>query len=201
MSAYQDHKRRWSACKLCVLSKTRHSVVLCRGKLPCTVLFIAEAPGTSEDMMGVPLVGPAGHLFDHILKESGFERIRYAMTNLVACIPILQERSEGRGRVKSNVEPKWIKACSLRLKELVEIAKPKHIVCVGSLSETHARVSVGDSPIHPRYKWHKIIHPSAILRMDVSQKNLAYQRAVVVLQDLAEDILNPVRNVDKVSGE
>ena len=40
-----------------------------RGSIPFNVLFVGEAPGESEDVLGFPFVGPAGKLLDHIIKE------------------------------------------------------------------------------------------------------------------------------------
>jgi uracil-DNA glycosylase family 4 len=45
-------------------------VVLVRGSVPCDVLFIGEAPGQSEDVVGRPFVGPAGKLLDRIIEDA-----------------------------------------------------------------------------------------------------------------------------------
>jgi DNA polymerase len=38
--------------------------------VPCDVLFIGEAPGESEDAIGIPFIGPAGHLLGRIIDEA-----------------------------------------------------------------------------------------------------------------------------------
>jgi len=101
---YKQHREKWNDCEKCELCNQRGSVVLARGKIPCDLLFIGEAPGQSEDVLGVPFVGPAGKLLDSIIDQAtltgraeyspgsgkpvpneNFPRI--AFTNLVSCIP------------------------------------------------------------------------------------------------------------------
>lgn len=47
-----------------------------------TYVFIGEAPGKREMMIGRPLVGPAGRVFDECLEGSGIPRHRCYLTNL-----------------------------------------------------------------------------------------------------------------------
>ena len=88
LSIFQKHCERWkNGCgsRLCFGVK---NVCLARGKVPCDVLFVGEAPGESEDTIGKPFVGPAGKLLDYIIGRAlqGTE-LRAAFTNLVCCIP------------------------------------------------------------------------------------------------------------------
>ncbi len=186
MTPYQKHKRKWRKCRECTLCENRRTVVLVRGKLPCDVLFCGEAPGESEDVLGRPFVGPAGKLLDQIilyavnaLGTGGAVTVgppfRFAFTNLVACIP----KEDGK---KATEPPKEaIKACSNRLREIIEIAKPKVILAVGSLATKHLP-KVTDLPIT------SIVHPAGIMRLDVSQRGLAVQRATVILSDVFEEL-------------
>jgi uracil-DNA glycosylase len=97
VTPFQLHVNRWGDCQQCELHRVRHKVVLARGRVPCDVLFIGEAPGASEDVLGLPFVGPAGHMLDYIIersigehnelrKEKGLPGLRVAMTNLVCCM-------------------------------------------------------------------------------------------------------------------
>lgn len=145
MSKWTQHKEKWSSCNLCDLCEKRTKVVLTRGNIPCEVLFIAEAPGPSEDVIGRPLVGPAGKMLDDMIedavenvrpletppnKRSPWEPPTFAFTNLISCIP-LDDAS-----AKFGEPPRYaILACRDRLREFVAIAQPKLIVCVGKLAE------------------------------------------------------------------
>lgn len=182
-SNWKSHVKKWAKCERCPLHSTRRKVVLCRGSLPCDVLFIGEAPGVSEDVHGIPFFGPAGHLLDHLISEAGgnvadhdISPLRMAFTNLVGCIPIGDDGDKTREPSKES-----IKACEPRVVELVKLAKPKLVVFVGQLSEktivkAPGRYGIGVPTV-------SIIHPAAILRADISQKGFAIQRAVVTLAD------------------
>jgi len=146
--------------------------------MPCEILLVGEAPGSSENMLGKPFCGPAGKLLDHIMLQAWGEHYRdYALTNLVACIPLLKDES-GRKSKLSDPPKEAIEACAPRLDEFLEIARPDAIVAVGKLSKKHlgSRAVAG------------IVHPAAILRADVSQRGLAIQQSIVILRDVQEGL-------------
>lgn len=181
MSKYQTHRRKWIHCERCVLHCGRMKVVLARGRVPCDVVLIGEAPGPSEDVIGRPFVGPAGKLLDRILDAAlaDLGSVRYAITNLVACIP----REGGAAGAKWAEPPKEaIEACAPRLREFLRLANPSALVALGKLAEKHVQSL-------PGYAQHSTYHPAAILRMDVSQRGLATQRAINVIRGAAADIV------------
>lgn len=187
MTLYKKHKAKWSNCKRCGLCRTRKRVVLARGKLPADILFIGEAPGASEDVIGKPFVGPAGKLLDKIIGLGIFGQYNYVMTNLVACIPKGDDGSKVGEPSKECIE-----ACSFRLKEFVQLVKPKLVVLVGRLAAKHVYGQAQFDPpwlVPPDYlDFLEIIHPAAILRMDVSQKGLAIKRCVVIMENAVENL-------------
>lgn len=166
MSLFSSHVERWRDCEGCSLSSRRSRVVLYRGKIPCDVLLVGEAPGDSEDVVGVPFVGPAGRLLDAMIAES-FGRItfcpvcrktgrfekQYTDGSQFECDQ-WHKTGEGdvlrvgftnlvgcipRGEDGAKIgepEDEAIRACSDRLREIVGVAKPKLIVQVGRLAET-----------------------------------------------------------------
>jgi len=186
---WAEHKKRWKDCDGCFLCETRKNVVLLRGKIPADVLFLGEAPGASEDVLGQPFIGPAGKLLDSIVQEAmeQSKTVRVAFTNLVACIPIGDEGSKTQEPSKES-----IKACADRLKEAVHLVKPKGIVCVGKLAKKHVigqadfsyRKDYGLSwiPSHDFLRFTEIVHPAAILRSEVSQ-TIMVQRCVATLAE------------------
>lgn len=179
---YRQHKKAWKDCKRCALHKRRTNVVLLRGKIPCDVLFVGEAPGVSEDVLGVPFIGPAGKLLDRIIVNTKeyYGNTRIAFTNLVACVP---KDSEGN----KTEEPKHssILRCAGRLQQIIEIADPQTIIAVGKLAKKY----IIDKPTFPLQRNAiSVIHPAAILRLDVSQQSLAVHRVVVQLQRIFTEI-------------
>lgn len=182
MTPFQRHKRKWNNCKRCLLHKVRNCVVLARGMVPAPILFIGEAPGASEDVIGRPFVGPAGKLLDKMIEQSIDGQVDYCLTNLVACIP----KEDGKKLAEPSEE--CIEACSGRLYELVRMCNPKGIVLVGRLADKHFAVGPRTLDGYTIKRVTSIIHPAAILRMDVSQRGLAVQRCIVALEDVVEEI-------------
>ena len=177
MGAWTDHVSRWKDCEKCPLCQQRDRICLARGTLPCDVLFIGEAPGASEDAIGRPFVGPAGALLDQIIDRSIGKLASIAMTNLVCCYP-----REAKERGDNQPGHSDILSCRPRLIEFVNIARPKLIVCVGSLASEY--VDHRDS-----VQCVDVVHPAAILRMPLAQKQMAVQRVVVTLLNAVNDVL------------
>jgi DNA polymerase len=167
---FQLHRDKWRDCDLCQLCNVRTKVVIARGSVPADVLFVGEAPGASEDVVGSPFVGPAGRLLDHIIEAAIEEQHSWAMTNLVCCIP------KDLGGDKGEPPKESILACRPRLMEFMELCRPRLIICVGQLSKRWTP-EVDDIPKA------SILHPAAILRMDAGQRPLAIKRCVVAVSD------------------
>lgn len=189
ITTYRQHKLKWSECNLCALQDTRRKVVLARGTVPCDILFIGEAPGPSEDVVGVPFIGPAGKLLDQMIQlsidemrwETG-ERFNHALTNLIGCIPIETGSSKFAEPPEESIE-----ACSIRLQEFVRLAKPKAVVLVGKSAQK--AVSGSEALDWPVLHWAEITHPAAILRANISARGLEIQRCVVQLKGLCSQMV------------
>jgi uracil-DNA glycosylase family 4 len=195
MTPYQQHKADWSECRKCKLCEGRTKVCLVRGSLPAQVLFLGEAPGPSEDVIGKPFFGPAGDLLQEMIDEAVGTRVTYAFTNLIACIPMDDDNS------KFTEPPKYaVEACRPRLIEIIKIVKPRLIFLVGKAAEKYApsqsEYGVGDMSVCdwllPRdnglVHYEKLVHPAFILRADVSQRGLAIQRCVATIFAATRDI-------------
>lgn len=189
---WSEFREKWKDCEECVLHKTRQHICLARGKVPCDVLFIGEAPGQSEDTLGQPFVGPAGHLLDDMISEAVQDICptttetslpRIAFTNVVCCLPV-----DATG--KKAVEPlaEHAKACSTRLIEFVEqVAQPKLIIYVGKYAAKYVSKAFAGRKIYCPTQ--EIMHPAAILRSDVGQRGLFMQRATITIRDAFESLL------------
>ena len=212
VSRYAQHARNWNGCKRCPLWETRRNVVLARGKIPADVLLIGEAPGPSEDVLAQPFIGPAGKLLDRAIAEAnrmvaidelGNDIVttvtdRIAFSNLIACIPLDEEA----GRKFTEPPESSIVACAPRLRELVAIAAPRAIVCVGGHAKEWVPVILESTALDARgmrkeakagglpttWVYYSVQHPAAILRMNVAQQGLAYQQLVVTLSDVFDSL-------------
>ena len=191
---YKEHKAKWVDCDKCGLCTNRSKVIFARGSLPCDVLFIGEAPGVSEDTIGTPMIGPAGKLLDYVISTSqnnvkAAGGIKFAITNLVSCIPL-----QDNGAKSSEPPKESIEACLPKLYEFIRIAKPRAIVFVGKLAEEWvdpAKIKLRVEEPHDHENYVSIAHPAMILRADISSKDLLIQRCVTTVTDLFEELLVP----------
>ncbi len=194
MTPWQRHQAKWLQCQRCELCHGRKHVVLCRGELPCAVLFAGEGPGESEDVMGRPFCGPAGQLLDAIVKESlaaaGAPDLSCAFTNLVACIP----RDEV-DRKADEPPPEAVDACAPRLAELVAMAKPQLIVCVGGLAKDELMSARGKRGTLRDWSGElvDVVHPAAILRANPAQRGLMVRRCVARLANAVQTVIEQRR--------
>lgn len=183
-SRYELYLREWDNCQRCGLCETRKKVVHCRGRLPAVILCVAEAPGSSENSLGVPLIGPAGKLFDHVLSRAVPEGVTYCLTNLVGCIPLNVEE----GGKLSQPPDESVEACAPRLVEVFEMCQPKLVVRVGKLSQDWLDPKNKHSVKFPRpVPFVDILHPAAVLRSQPVSRGLLVQRMVVTLRNGIEE--------------
>lgn len=179
---WRMHVDKWKSCKLCPLHTQRTNIVLARGMIPASIVFVGEAPGESENIIGQPFVGPAGRKLDEIIEEA-WSRIEvelgvkptYALCNLVACFP--KEAKDAKINEPAKAE---ILACRPRLEEFIALCRPRLVVAVGKLAEAYMP-DVGVEVVG-------IVHPAAIVRMPVAQQGMAINKAVVTLVTAIESI-------------
>lgn len=184
MTRFQLHVEQWKDCTRCSLHHMRTRVVHFRGSVPCDVLFLGEAPGESEDVIGQPFIGPAGKLLDQIIERSigevnqhraadGQNGLSYGMTNLVGCLP----RGEDGAKTGEPEGPE-IRQCAPRVEDLVDMCSPLLIINVGAL----ARKWLDSVLPHRQMKSASIEHPASILRANIAQRGLAIQKAIVTIR-------------------
>ena len=201
LSLFASHVERWkNGCGSDQCDPKKKKVVLARGSLPCDVLFVGEAPGESENVLGVPFAGPAGRLLDQIIQASlgGVETtypdsthdtrpLRVAFTNVVCCIPRDPENPLEKW---TEPEDEQIESCRDRLEEFIgKVAKPRLVVMVGKVAEHWLTQGYKHSiKIPETCKTVAITHPAAILRAPTVQRDFAVQRCVVTLSNAVEDL-------------
>lgn len=75
-------------CTLCPLAaQGRTAPVEGLGPVAARVMLVGEAPGATEDKLGIPFVGQAGKLLDQLLEKQGVRRDDCWVTNVVKCRP------------------------------------------------------------------------------------------------------------------
>lgn len=177
------HVATWQDCKRCDLCKTRKNVVISRGNIPAHVLFFGEAPGESEDSLGDPFVGEAGHLLDRFIAEvyAHVKGWKYAITNTVGCIPY----NENPDAVEKLRDPnkKEITACRPRVLEFINLVKPKLIVCLGQVAGR--ALPPEGIPEHTKLQ---LMHPAAMLRQHGVQASISEKRFFMTLKTAIQNL-------------
>ncbi len=185
-------KKQYSTCTLCPeLCTTRTQVVFGSGKESASVVIIGEAPGASEDREGIPFCGASGKVLQELLASIGLTRDDVFITNTIICRP------------PGNRNPKKdeIANCHKRLRQTLEIIKPKVIVTVGNFATKVMLPQEGKAGITKIrgkcfekefdgsfYKIVPVVHPA----------NLLYNgRAPPVLEKMMQDF----QTIGKVIGE
>ncbi|MEI6316357.1 MAG: uracil-DNA glycosylase [bacterium] len=129
--------KKWSKKCTCVLKKTATQPVFGNGNARADIVFIGEAPGKSEDKLGVPFVGAAGKFLSVMLEHIKMKREDVYITNIVKYRP-----PNNRDPEKSEKE-----ACARWLYEELNLIKPKLIVFLGrhSMNNFFPELKISDA--------------------------------------------------------
>ena len=111
-------------CFRCTLSKTRTTIVNGSGPGNARIVLIGEAPGEQEDLKGIPFVGRAGKFLDSRLSESGLDKSKLFITNVVRCRP-------PRNRKPRDKE---IRQCLPNLVEELKQMNPSVVIALGTVA-------------------------------------------------------------------
>ena len=116
MISLNELKKEVSTCQQCSLSKTRTNVVFGEGSDKADLVFVGEAPGEDEDIMGRPFVGKAGQLLTKII-ENGMKikRSDVYICNILKCRP----------PNKRDPLPEEVEKCEQHLLKQLKMDKPK----------------------------------------------------------------------------
>ena len=159
----QELQEAAASCTLCELSKGRLNPVFAKGDSSSNIMICGMVPAMEENKVGLPFVGRAGKLLDHILNDVAIPRGSVYITNLVKCflaagLPLNQD---------------WIDACFPYLITQIGLTKPKVVLTLGKdatttllglsnkipLGKVRGKAfEYGDIKVIPTY------HPSYLLR-------------------------------------
>lgn len=111
-------------CRRCPLGETRTRLVFGVGDPAARLVFVGEAPGRNEDLLGEPFVGAAGQLLDDLLASIGLDRSRVYIANVLKCRP------------PGNRDPlaPEIEACKPFLLEQLRIIDPVVVATLGNFA-------------------------------------------------------------------
>lgn len=156
--------REIEACRACPLGATRSHSVPGEGAEDADLLFVGEAPGSSEDLVGRPFVGAAGKFLDFLLSLAGRSRADVFVLNVVKCRP-----PENR-----DPEPTEIAACAPFLHRQLSLLSPVIVAPLGrhalrtfaptaKISEVHGGPLLGGEGLPLGATLFPLYHPAAAL--------------------------------------
>lgn len=158
-----------------------------RGTVPADICFIGEAPGSSEDSIGLPFIGPAGQLLDSVVTAALEEhpQVSYCYINLVGCFPKKEKKTADHRPPHDAVQE-----CRPRTEGLLRLIYPKLLICVGAMAEEYTRPGYRHSIKTPSgTKVESITHPAAIMRMPIVRQPLEIKRCIILIRDAVEEML------------
>jgi DNA polymerase len=169
----------------CPLKRTATQLVFADGNPKSRVMFVGEAPGSEEDIQGLPFVGPSGKLLDRMLAAIGLDRTRVYIANVVPWRP----------PGNRTPTPQETAICLPFTSRQIELADPDILVCLGNPS-TQTLLSLKEGITKTRGRWFKFhtgsreiralptLHPAYLLRQPVS-KRLAWRDFLAIEKALA----------------
>lgn len=143
------------------VEETNGHIVFGRGSDEAKVLFIGEAPGFTENILGKPFVGRSGKLLEEWVREVGLKENQYAIMNVVPIIPLNEEK-----KIRPPT-PEEINYFLVQTMKMVGVINPKIIVLLGKSAARafgKENMKVGESIDYNEKKMFFIYHPAYYLR-------------------------------------
>ena len=150
------------------LAETATNLVFGSGDVDAQIIFIGEAPGKNEDLLGLPFVGASGKFLDEMLASINLSRDQVYITNIV------------KYRPPNNRDPlpEEKQAFMTVLEKQIEIINPKLIVTLGRHSMNCFFPNLVISAVHGKVQKLKnrlllpLFHPAAALYNGSMKKTL-----------------------------
>ncbi|MFC6590762.1 uracil-DNA glycosylase [Deinococcus lacus] len=199
-------QQRNRACLACDLRRGCTQVVPGEGPALAPLVIVGEGPGSEEDRLGRPFVGPAGQLLDRILSAAGLPRSEAYLTNVVRC------------RTPGNRAPTAAEATTcteLWLRTELELLQPRLILTLGN-TPTQLLLGTRQGISELRGTWHPyalpgraaavlpMFHPAYLLRQDSPRpggpKSLTWQDIQAAARVLRGE-LDPAQHFDQNAAQ
>ena len=167
-------KKSISNIKNCELKNSSTNIVFADGNPKSKIMLVGEAPGSNEDLEGLPFVGRAGTLLDKMLASISLDRKNVYISNIINYRP-----PENRRPTEEEMN-RYLPF----IKKHIEIINPKILVLLGSTA-MNALIDKDSVISKVRGKWIEsefgqcktstivTFHPASLMRQP-TQKKLAW---------------------------
>lgn len=192
-------------CRECPLGALATQTVWGEGPIGARLMLVGEQPGDQEDLQGRPFVGPAGQLLQRALTQLNWARDRLYVTNSVKHF---KYEPRGKRRMHKTPAQREADACEHWLESEISLVRPTALVALGA---TASRQLLGRAVAvtRERGRWLRradglpvliTLHPSALLRMDSSDREPAYAAWLGDLAQASEHVESPLDARDTTPG-
>jgi DNA polymerase len=168
----------------CALRTTAKQLVFADGNPQARVMFIGEAPGRDEDIIGLPFVGRSGKLLDLMMAAIGLDRTSVYIANIIPWRP----------PGNRTPTPQESQICLPFILRQIELANPDVLVCLGGPS-AQTLLGFKDGIKKTRGRWLTFdtgtreiraiatLHPAYLLRSPL-EKRLAWRDFLAIKKAL-----------------
>ncbi|HEX8809985.1 MAG TPA: uracil-DNA glycosylase [Xanthobacteraceae bacterium] len=169
----------------CALRSTATQLVFADGNPQSRVMFVGEAPGYDEDIVGRPFVGRSGKLLDRMMAAIGLDRTSSYIANVVPWRP----------PGNRTPTPQETAICLPFIRRQIELANPDILVCLGGPA-MQTLLGIKDGITRSRGRWFSYdtgrreiralatFHPAFLLRSPL-QKRFAWRDFLALKKALA----------------
>jgi DNA polymerase len=169
----------------CALRTTATQLVFADGNPQSRVMFVGEAPGYDEDIIGRPFVGRSGKLLDRMMAAIGLDRTSSYIANVVPWRP----------PGNRTPTPQETAICLPFIRRQIELANPDILVCLGGPA-MQTLLGIKDGITRSRGRWFPYdtgqreiralatFHPAFLLRSPL-QKRFAWRDFLALKKALA----------------
>ncbi|MGC9157716.1 MAG: uracil-DNA glycosylase [Terracidiphilus sp.] len=126
-AALQQIRDEIGDCTRCPLHSGRNKLVFGDGSPAARLMFVGEGPGADEDAQGLPFVGRAGQLLNHMIAAMGLKREEVYIANVVKCRP----------PGNRTPAPEEGATCAPFLFRQIDVIRPRVLVALGATAATY----------------------------------------------------------------
>ena len=178
LTALRERAVEWAPAH--ALGTLRSTMVFATGSPMAEIVFVGEAPGSEEERLGEPFVGPAGQKLTKIIEAMGLRREDVYISNICKFRPAME--NQGSGNRKPTLEE--MQVCIPFITAELGIIEPRMVVALGATAAEGLGLKGAVSSLRGRFHdafgipLRVTFHPSFILREERENGGMRVKRQV-----------------------